>query len=75
MSGLSDEDLFDRVGDLMHEIPELARSIRQFEMQKRPALTSGAFSFSSDWVTVSTAAEGLLAKMKAANDFYVPLSD
>ena len=69
MSDLSDEDLFDRFGDLMHELPELATSIRQFEIGKRPAVTSGAFRFDSDWVKVSPAAKEFLGRMKSANDF------
>ena len=68
MIGLSDEDLFDRYGDIMHEIPELAVSLRAFELEKCPAVTQGAFELCSDWVTVSSAAEGLLARLDPAND-------
>lgn len=67
MSTLSDGALYDRFGDIIHEIPELAMSLRQFEMQKRPQLNTGSFKFTSDWVTVSSASEQVLTRLKPSN--------
>ena len=68
MIGLTDEELYDRFGDIMHVIPELAMSLRVFELQKRSAVTPGAFELRFDWVTASSAAEGVLAGLHPAND-------
>lgn len=67
MIGLNDEELFDRFGDIIHEIPELAMSLRRFELGKRSAAIAGAFEFHSDWVTVSSAAEDLMSRLHPAN--------
>ncbi len=67
MSTLSDEALYDRFGDIIHEIPELATSLRLSELQKRPMVITGAFKFTSDWVTVSSASEQVLTRLKPAN--------
>lgn len=52
MIDLSHEAMFDRFGDIMHEIPELAVSLRLFELEMRPAVSAGAFKFHCDRVTV-----------------------
>jgi len=53
MMNLSDEGLVARFGDVMHEMPELYEAIRLFEIKNRPAVTSGGFRMSADWVSVS----------------------
>lgn len=49
---LSDEGLVRRFGDVMHEMPELYEAIRRFEIENRPAVTSGGFRMRADWVSV-----------------------
>ena len=49
---LSDEGLVRRFGDIMHEMPELFEAIRRFEIENRPAVTSGGFAVRADWVSV-----------------------
>ena len=49
---LSDEGLVAVYGDIMHELPELYSALRHYEMQNRPALTSGGFDLRADWVSV-----------------------
>lgn len=49
---LSDAGLAAAFGDIMHELPELYSAIRHYEMQNRPAMTSGGFRIGADWVSV-----------------------
>ncbi len=62
---LSDEGLVRVFGDAMHEMPELYDAIRLFEMQNRPAVTSGGFKMNGDWVSVERGADML--RMKIGN--------
>ena len=43
---MSDKAMFERFGDILHEIPELWDSIRVFEMQNRPV--KGGFKVRGD---------------------------
>lgn len=43
---MSDKAMFERFGDILHEIPELWDSIRVFEMQNRPV--KGGFKIGGD---------------------------
>ena len=49
---LSDAGLVAAYGDIMHELPELFDAIRHYEMQNRPAMTSGGFRVCADWMSV-----------------------
>lgn len=49
---LSDEAMALRWGDILHEIPELWDALRKWEIENRPAVTSGGFVIKSDWVSV-----------------------
>lgn len=49
---LSDEAMAMRWGDILHEIPELWDALRTFEIENRPAVTSGGFRMHGDWVSV-----------------------
>lgn len=43
---MSDKAMFERFGDVLHEIPELWDAIRAFEMQNRPV--KGGFKVRGD---------------------------
>lgn len=56
---LSDEGLVRRFGDVMHEMPELYEAIRRFEIENRPAVTSGGFRMRADCVSVQRGSGGV----------------
>ncbi|MBB3521020.1 hypothetical protein J2X71_000295 [Rhizobium sp. 1399] len=49
---LSDEGLVAQFGDILFEIPELFEALKRFEVENRPAVTSGGFGMRCDRVTV-----------------------
>ncbi len=52
IADLSDEGLVAQFGDVLFEVPELFEALRRFELQNRPAVTSGGFKLKADRVTV-----------------------
>jgi hypothetical protein len=49
---MSDAGIAAQFGDIVNEMPELFEALRRFEMQNRPAMTSGGFKMRADWVSV-----------------------
>ncbi|RVH72556.1 hypothetical protein CN203_27620 [Sinorhizobium meliloti] len=49
---LSDRGLREQFGDILLELPELWDALRRFEIESRPAVTSGGFKMKADWVSV-----------------------
>ena len=54
---LSDEAMAVRWGGILNEIPELWDAIRKYEIENRPAVTSGGFKMKADWVSMQCAGE------------------
>ncbi len=63
---LSDAGLVAAFGDIMHELPELYEAIRHYEMQNRPAMTSGGFRIGADWVSMHCA-DGHVSRIRVGN--------
>ncbi|MGO7273956.1 hypothetical protein ACCT18_01460 [Rhizobium ruizarguesonis] len=49
---ISDEGLVRQFGDVMFELPELFEALRRFEIENRPAVTSGGFNIKGDGVSM-----------------------
>lgn len=49
---LSDEAMAIKYGHVINEIPELWDALRKYEIENRPAVTSGGFRMRADWVSV-----------------------
>ena len=49
---MSDEGLVKQFGDVMFELPELFEALRRFELQNRPAVTSGGFNIKGNSMSV-----------------------
>lgn len=62
---LSDEAMAVRWGGILHEIPELWDALRRFEIENRPAVTSGGFKIKADWVSVQR--EGGVLRLQSGN--------
>jgi hypothetical protein len=56
---MSDEGLVRQFGDVMFELPELFEALRRFELQSRPAVTSGGLKVRGSGVLVQCR-EGVL---------------
>lgn len=54
---LSDEAMAVRWGGILNEVPELWDAIRKYEIENRPAVTSGGFMMRADWVSVQRAGD------------------
>lgn len=52
LDDLSDRGLRERFGDVLLELPELFEALRRFEIERRPALTTGGFKMRGDGVSV-----------------------
>ena len=66
---LSDQALYDRFGDILHEIPELWTALRIFEMQERCAMAPGAFHFAHRRLEVGrVSGERPASTVQIAND-------
>lgn len=59
-SDLSDAAMAQRWGHVLNEIPELWDALRKFEIENRPAVTSGGFLVKSNAVSVERDAGGVL---------------
>jgi len=57
---MSDKAMFERFGDVLHEIPELWDAIRTFEMQNRP-IKSGFKVLGDAGVSMESCAGGVPA--------------
>ena len=54
---LSDEGLVRQFGDIMFELPELFEALRRFELESRPAVTSGGFNIKGSALSVHRAGD------------------
>lgn len=54
---LSDEGLVKQFGDVLFEIPELFEALRRFEIESRPAVTSGGFNIKGSSLSVQRLGE------------------
>ncbi len=62
---MSNEGLVAQFGDVMHELPELFEALRRFEIESRPAVTSGGFKMRADWLSVQRS--GNMLRMEVGN--------
>lgn len=62
---MSDEGIAAQFGDIVNELPELFEALRRFELQSRPAVTSGGFKMKADWVSVQRG--GGVLRVKVGN--------
>ena len=60
INDLSDAAMAQRWGHVLNEIPELWNALRKFEIENRPAVTSGGFRIRSDVVSVQRRHGGVL---------------
>lgn len=65
VTDLSDEAMAMRWGGILHEIPELWDTLRKWEIENRPAVTSGGFKMRADWVSVQR--EGSMLRLRVGN--------
>ncbi|ANM09207.1 hypothetical protein AMK05_CH00778 [Rhizobium sp. N324] len=49
---ISDAGIAAQFGDIVHELPELYEALRRFEIENRPAVTSGGFKTKADCLSV-----------------------
>ncbi len=63
---LTDEAMAIRWGGILNEVPELWHAIRKFEIENRPAVTSGGLNLKSDWVSVQRSA-GDVTRIRVGN--------
>lgn len=62
---LSDEAMAIRWGGILNEIPELWHALRKFEIENRPAVTSGGFNLKGS--TISVQREGRMLRLRVGN--------
>lgn len=64
VNDLSDEGLVSQFGDVLFEIPELFEALRHFELQNRPAVTSGGFRMHGDGTSVQRCGDMLRMQIR-----------